>query len=146
LSASRFALSPSWTFAAAILLPHAAAGAAVYAVLPGIAGGALAVAFVGLGSAAAWSRALLRSRLSVTVIELASAGMSLELKNGERLAAALAERRHVSRWMVTLPLVRPVRRTILVTRDMLVPDEFRHLRIWALWGRLPKVAFKQLPA
>jgi len=146
VSGSRLALSPSWTLAAAILLLHGAAGAAVYAVLPGIAGGALAVAFVGLGSAAAWSRALLRSRLSVTVIELASAGMTLELENGERLAGALAERRHVSRWMVTLPLVRPVRRTILVTRDMLAPDEFRHLRIWALWGRLPKVAFKQLPA
>ena len=72
--------------------------------------------------------------------------MTLELSNGERLAAALAERRHVSRWMVTLPLVRPVRRTILVTRDMLTPDEFRQLRLWALWGRLPKVAFKQLPA
>jgi hypothetical protein len=146
LSGSRFLLSPSWTFAAAILLLHAAAGAAVYAVLPGIAGGALAVAFVGLGAAAAWARALLRSSLSVTVIELASTGMTLELRNGERLAAALAERRHVSRWMVTLPLVRPVRRTILVTRDMLAPDEFRHLRLWALWGRLPKVAFKQLPA
>ena len=141
-----FALCPSWSLAAAILLLHAAAGAAVYAVLPGIAGAALAVAFVGLGSAAAWARALLRSSLSVTVIELAATGMTLELRNGERLAAVLAERRHVSRWMVTLPLVRPVRRTILVTRDMLAPDEFRRLRIWALWGRLPKVAFKQLPA
>ena len=146
MSAPRFALSPSWTLAAAILLLHAAAGASVYAVLPGIAGGALAVAFVGLGSAAAWSRALLRSSRSVTVIELAPTGITLELRNGERLAAALAERRHVSRWMVSLPLVRPVRRTILVTRDMLAPDELRQLRIWALWGRLPKVAFKQLPA
>jgi membrane-bound toxin of toxin-antitoxin system len=146
LSAPRFALAPSWTLAAAILLLHAAAGAAVYAVLPGFAGGALAVAFVGLGSAAAWARALQRSSLSVTVIELASTGLTLELRNGERFAAALAERRHVSRWMVSLPLVRPVRRTILVTRDMLAPDEFRHLRVWALWGRLPKVAFKQLPA
>ena len=146
MSGSRFALSPSWTFAAAILLAHGTAGAAIYAVLPGIAGGALALAFVGLGCAAAWSRALLRSELSVTVIELSPAGMTLELRNGERLAAALAERRHVSRWMVILPLIRPVRRTILVTRDMLAPDEFRHLRLWALWGRLPKVAFKQLPA
>jgi hypothetical protein len=39
-----------------------------------------------------------------------------------------------------------VRRTILVTRDMLAGDAFRRLRIWALWGRLPAVAAKQLPA
>ena len=48
---------------------------------------------------------------------------------------------------------RPVRRTILVSRDMLAGDAFRRLRVWALWGRLPAtsgtgaaVAAKQLPA
>ena len=39
--------------------------------------------------------------------------------------------------MVTLPVRRPMRRTILVTRDMLAAEEFRRLRLWALWGRLP---------
>ena len=38
------------------------------------------------------------------------------------------------------------RRTILVTRDMLGREEFRRLRLWALWGRLPRrsVAAAQL--
>jgi hypothetical protein len=36
-------------------------------------------------------------------------------------------------------------RTILVTRDMLGASEFRRLRLWALWGKLP-VAAKQLAA
>jgi membrane-bound toxin of toxin-antitoxin system len=146
LSGPRFALSPSWSFAGAIVALHCAAGAAMLAVVPGPAGAALGIGFVALGLAAAWSRALLRSSASITVIDLASTGMTLEQKDGERFAATIAERRHVSRWMVTLPVTRPARRTILVTRDMLAPDEFRRLRIWALWGRLPKVAFKQLPA
>jgi hypothetical protein len=29
---------------------------------------------------------------------------------------------------------------------MLPADDFRRLRIWALWGRLPRVAAAQLPA
>jgi hypothetical protein len=52
--------------------------------------------------------------------------------------------------MVTLPVRGPVRRTVLVSHDMLGAEEFRRLRLWALWGRLPKdqrsVASKQLPA
>jgi hypothetical protein len=48
--------------------------------------------------------------------------------------------------LVTLSLRRPARRTLLVTRDMLHADSFRRLRVWALWGRLPAVAAKQLPA
>jgi hypothetical protein len=48
--------------------------------------------------------------------------------------------------MVNIPVVRPVRRTILVFRDMLGEDSFRCLRIWALWGKVPGVAGKQLPS
>ena len=51
--------------------------------------------------------------------------------------------------MVVLPLRTPFRRTLLVTADMLDPQEFRRLRIWALWNRLPSmsaVAPKQLAA
>jgi hypothetical protein len=48
--------------------------------------------------------------------------------------------------MATLPVRRPMRRTILVTGDMLRAEEFRRLRLWALWGRLPRVAPEQLRA
>jgi hypothetical protein len=70
----------------------------------------------------------------------------VELADGERIAAQVGKRRHVSRLTVTLALQRPLRRTLLVSRDMLSADSFRLLRIWALWGKLPGVAAKQLPA
>ena len=45
-----------------------------------------------------------------------------------------------------LPLGSPLRRTLLVSADMLGVEEFRRLRLWALWNRLPGVAPKQLAA
>jgi hypothetical protein len=125
---------------------HGAAATAVFIVIPTPGGTALAAAFLALGLAAAWSRARLRSKASVRALELSGPQITLELRSGERLAAELAAPRHVSRFMVTLRVRRPVRRTILVTRDMLNGEEFRRLRLWVLWGKLPRVAPKQLPA
>ena len=150
MSGTRLALSPSWLLACLIVMLHAVAAASVLAVLPGLPGAALAAAFLALGLAAAWSRALLRSKASVRALELSASHIPLELGSGERLAAELAGHRHVSRFMVTLPVRRPVRRTILVSRDMLNGEEFRRLRLWALWGKLPRhlarVASEQLQA
>jgi hypothetical protein len=146
LSGTRLELSRSWILAAAILALHAAAAGCILSVISGIAGAALAGAFLALGFAAAWGRALQGSRASLRALELSGSEMILELKDGRRVPAELGAARHVSRFMVTLPLRRPMRRTILVTRDMLGPEEFRRLRLWALWGKLPGVAHKQLPA
>jgi len=146
LSPVYLALSPSPRFAAAIVALHAAAGLCVVAVLPGAAGGLLAAALLALGAAAAWSRALLGAAGSVRGIELEGPGIVLQLASGERIVAELAERRYVTRFVVALPLRRPSPRTILVTRDMLAPDSFRALRLWALWGKTPGVAAKRLPA
>jgi hypothetical protein len=159
LSGLRLELSPSRGLAWLIVAFHAAAGLSVFAVLPGVAGGMLAAALMALGIAAAWNRALLRSAGSVRSIELKSGDpqtlgsnpqrqppeIALNLASGARIVAETAERRYVTRFVVALPLRRP-RRTILVTRDMLAPASFRALRLWALWGRLPGVATKQLPA
>jgi hypothetical protein len=41
---------------------------------------------------------------------------------------------------VSLPLTGAGRRNLLVVRDMLPPGEFRALRLWALWGRVPGAA------
>ena len=71
-------------------------------------------------------------------------GVRVELARGDRLGADVASRRYVTRLVVVLPLLTPFRRTLLVTADMLDPQEFRLLRIWALWNRLPTVAPKQL--
>ena len=135
----RFTLAPSPLLALAIVALHAAAAGCVLAVLPGVAAALLALALFLLGLAAAWSRALLRSRASVRALEISGAALAIELAGGERITVEAAERRYVSRLAVTLPLRRP-RRTLLVTADMLPAAEFRRLRIWALWGRLPGVA------
>ena len=146
MSGTRLELSPSWILGSAIVALHAAAASSVFIVIPTPAGAALATAFLALGLASAWSRALLRSKASVRALELSASQITLELGSGERLAAELAGHRHVSRFMVTLPVRRPVRRTILVSRDMLNGEEFRRLRLWALWGKLPRVVSEQLQA
>ena len=149
-AAVRFQLKPSPALAIAIVAAHAAAAAAVYVALPRAAGAALAVALVALGAAAAWSRALLRARSSVCAIEIGGAHPTFELANGERLAAHASARRYVTRHVVALPVRGGLGRTLLVTGDMLSAEEFRRLRIWALWNRLPAarrgVAPKQLAA
>jgi hypothetical protein len=150
LSGTRLELSRSWVLATVILALHAAAALSVLAVMRTALGYALAAALLALGAAAAWARALHGSRRSVRAIELSGNEMVLELRDATRHAAEPGARRHVSRMMVALHVRRPMRRTILVTRDMLDADLFRRLRLWALWGKLPGeqrgVAHKQLPA
>ncbi|HEU4529626.1 MAG TPA: protein YgfX [Steroidobacteraceae bacterium] len=145
MSDTRLELSRSWALAAAILLLHGAAAASILTILQGAAGIALAAAVLLLGIAAVWGRALHGSSVSVRAIELSGNEITLELQDGRRLRAELSASRHVSRIIVTLPVHRPVRRTVLVTRDMLRAEEFRRLRLWALWGKVP-VASKQLTA
>jgi hypothetical protein len=142
----RLELAPSPSLAIAVIALHAAAASSVWVVLPGIAGRLLAALLFALGVASAWSRALLRARSSVRVIEIEGAKAALQLAGGEGFPAEIAQRRYVARFLVILPVVRPVRRTILVTPDMLGRDSFRRLRIWALWGKLPGVARGQLAA
>jgi len=143
LSATRLELSPSWSLAGALVALHAAAAASVIAVMGTAAGYALGAALLALGVAAAWARALHGSRASVRALELSGKEILVELKDGRRVPAELGASRHVSRFMATLPVRRPMRRTILVTGDMLRAEEFRRLRLWALWGRLPRVAPEQ---
>jgi hypothetical protein len=142
----RLQLAPSAYLTIAIVASHAAAALCVLAVMPGTPGALVALLVFALGAASAWSRALLRTGSSVTALELGHTGVHVELKSGERLQAAVAERRYVGRYLVLLPLRGPVRRTLLVTRDMTDADSFRRLRIWALWGRLPGVAGEKLAA
>jgi hypothetical protein len=150
LSGTRLELSRSWILAAGIFVLHSAAAGSMLTILQGLPGTALAAGFLLLGISAAWARALHGSPASVRAIELSGNEMTLELRDGRRCTVELGQNRHVSRFMVTLPVRRPMRRTVLVTRDMLGADQFRRLRLWALWGKLPKdrraVASKQLSA
>jgi len=142
----RVELAPSVPLATAVIGLHLAAALSVLLVLPALAGIALAAALAALGAMAAWRGALLRSASSVRALQLEGPKLELELASGEHAAAEVAGRRYVGRFLVSLPILRPVRRAILVTADMTAADSFRRLRIWALWGKLPAVAAKQLPA
>jgi hypothetical protein len=130
--------------AAAIVALHALAAGSAIVALPNAAGAALGVGLLALGAESARLRALLKSPASVRAIEIEGGGATVELGDGRRMAAPVGGRRYVSRLAVSLRLEAPLRRTILVSRDMLSGDSFRLLRIWALWGKLPAVAGKQL--
>jgi hypothetical protein len=148
--ALRLELKPSRSLAAAIIVAHGAAAVAAYIAVPGAMTALLSGLLLVLGIATAWRRALLAAGASIKVIEI-GANPAIELASGERFSAEVAARRYVTRYLVALPLRSPSRRTLLVTADMLDPQEFRRLRIWALWNRLPSahladrgVAAKQL--
>jgi hypothetical protein len=147
LNAARsLVLSPSYALAGLLVGLHLCAAAAAALAVPGWPGGVLAALLAALGLASAWSRALLRSRRSMRCIRLEAGKAAIELASGESLPAEAGG--HVSRLMVTLALRHPARRTLLVSADMLDRDSFRALRVWALWGKLPRagVAGKQLAA
>jgi hypothetical protein len=133
----RLELRASRTLAAAVVLVHAAGAAGMLLLAPGAAGTALALLLVALGILSAWNRALLRGPGSVRLLELgADREVGAVLASGKRLQGRAAARCHVGPWWVILPLGSP-RRSLLVARGMLGPEEFRHVRLWALWGRVP---------
>ena len=135
-------LRTSRALAGALVLLHALAFACIVLVLPGAWGFALGALVLALGAATAWDRALLRSPRSVRALALfPSARAVLSLADGSRMEGIVAARRYVSRWWVSLPLEG---RTLLVAQDMLSEDDFRRLRLWALWGWVPGVAAPQL--
>jgi len=141
LSGTRLALLPSRFLAAAILGLHIAAAGCVRLALPGWSGIALAAVLLVVGLVAARSRALFATPTSPRTLVLGDR-VAVELLNGETLTSE-RQAGHVSRFLVTLPVGK---RTLLITRDMLSAPEFRQLRLWALWGRLPRhsVAAEQL--
>jgi len=145
--ALRLELGASRGLARALVLAHVAAAVCMLAVLPGATGAGLATLLVALGCVTARDRALLRARRSLRALELQADGRAiLELADGSLLPGSVAARRNVNQWWVTLALQGAPHRTVLVVRDMLPAAEFRRLRIWALWGRVPGVAAPQLPA
>jgi len=143
-SARSLSLSPSRILAGLIVGAHLCAASAALLCFPGWPGGLLAAALVALGATAAWNRALLRARHSMRVIRLEPGKAVVDLAGGASFP--LEPGGHVNRFMVTLALRAPARRTLLVTADMLDPESFRVLRLWALWGKVPGVAGKQLLA
>jgi hypothetical protein len=141
----RLELRPSWILALLVVAAHAAAAACAAIALSGPWGAAAGAALFLLGLATAWRVALLRSAQSAKTIEVGADGALLGLAGGTRVEVDPGARRYVSRWLVTLPVRKPRRRTVLVTPGMLDAGGYRRLRIWAIWGKLPAVAGMQLP-
>lgn len=143
----RLQLCASRALAGALVLVHAAGAAFLVALVPGMPGIALALLLLALGGVVARDRALLRAPGSVRALELGDGGAAtLELADGRRFPGRVGARRHVSSCWVALPLAGASRRSLVVVRDMLPPAEFRSLRLWALWGRVPAAAAPQRAA
>ena len=134
----RLELSPSRALAAAIVAAHAAAAGCLAAALPGASGFALAGLAVALGLAAARDRALLRGRTAPRALLIGAGGEArLEQADGASAPAAAVGGGGVTRHWVALRVRGALRRGFLVTGGMLGAEDFRRLRLWALWGRLP---------
>ena len=143
----RLELSPSGGFAAIVLAVHVAAAACVLAVLTGWQGLALAILLPSLGLFSAWDRALLRGAHSPRAIEIQGSGKALLVfANGDTAAVEPVHGIGVNRHWAALKCASAARRGVLVTGGMLRPEAFRLLRLWALWGKVPGVASRQLPA
>jgi hypothetical protein len=128
-----------------IVAAHLLAAACITAVSTSPAALALALLVLALGAATAWDRALLRARTSPRSLEISPEGrLQVRLADGTRAPANEAAR-VVNRWLVALTLRNRKRSSALIVAGMLAPEEFRRLRVWALWGRLPGVAPAQLP-
>jgi hypothetical protein len=141
----RLALSPSRPFACLIFLLHCSAALCILTISTDWAGAAAALLLVALGTAAAWDRALLLSEDSPAAIEVRPGGEAVcILANGATVPVAALGGNGVARAWVALRLASRRRGSLLVAAGMLSRADFRLLRLWALWGRLPSVALRQL--
>jgi len=140
MPALRVELRASRALAAVILSLHAAGAIAALGAIGGGAGAGLAVVLMLAGAVATRDRALLVGERAVRALEFDPEGkLAAELSNGTRIAGSGGARRHLGPWWVVVPLAgRPW--AVLVVQDMLAPEAYRRLRVWALWGRLPPVA------
>jgi hypothetical protein len=99
-----------------------------------------------LGCFVAWDRALLGGPQSPSAIEFRGTGEAMVLlKSGGIASLTPVAGVGVTRHWVALGARHPSRRGLLVVAGMLGEDAFRCLRIWAIWGKVPGVALRQLP-
>ena len=143
----RLALSPSPALASLIVLLHGTAAACFLTVLTGWLAWAAAALVLALGVAAARDRALLAASHSPQSIEIWPSGEAYcTFADGTSVPIGAIPGGAVARRWVSLRLRAPWRRSLLVTTGMLTCGNHRLLRLWALWGRLPAVAWRQRQA
>lgn len=146
-SGLRLELRGSPALAGLVVVSHGLAAGVLLAFLPPAQGTLGALLLLVLAAHGVRTSALLLAPGSPRALRPGpDAVMAVGLRSGEEVSGAVLERRFVSRWLVIVDLAGAGgRRTILVARDMLDPEAFRRLRLWALWGTLPAGGAK-LPA
>jgi hypothetical protein len=136
----RLELTASPGLAVMILAVHLVAAACFLTVLTGWHAVALSALIAALGGIAAWDRALLRSPYSPRALEFPRDGAAKCLfANGESALLRPLKGTAVTRYWVALGLGSPRRRSLFIASGMLEPHALRLLRLWALWGKLPRV-------
>jgi hypothetical protein len=140
----RLALSPSPGLAAVVLALHGAAAIGILTAMKGGFAVAAAMLILMLGAAAARDRALLKGRNAPKGIEIRPSGEAFLLFHDGSAGAIQQGAGGVNRYWVGLHLKSGWKRAFLVTAGMVSVESFRLLRLWALWGKLPGVALRQL--
>lgn len=137
----QFRLGGSPRLATALILVHALGAGSLWMVVPGLPGAALAGLCLALGVVVARDRALLRAAGSVRELSIGEAGqVSLGLRDGRRVEGVAGARRHVSRFWVAFPIGGTMGRSLFIAADMLPPQAFRRLKLWALWDETARAA------
>jgi hypothetical protein len=144
----RLELTASPGLAALIVAVHGAAAVCFLTILTGWQAVALSGLTAALGGIAAWDRALLRSPYSPRALEISrDYAAKCLFANGESAVLQPLRGTAVTRYWVALGLGSPRRRSLFVASGMLAPEPMRILRLWALWGKLPRVtSLKPAPA
>jgi hypothetical protein len=129
-----------------ILIAFATAAICFLTTVTGWPGTLLAVLALALGCVVVRDRALLAGPWSPRSIEFHPSGEAvMRLGGGESASLSAVPGVGVTRYWVALASGLPSRRGLLIVSDMVGEDAFRLLRIWALWGKVPGVAPRQLP-
>ncbi len=136
----RLPLDGSWTLAAWAVAAHAAAAICVTLAWPAPAGFLVAVLLALLGTAASWRLVLLRASSSPGTLLLGAEGAFAVLLRGGRRIDSGPGVRFVTGHCVVLRTGSAACPTVLVAAGMLGPADLRRLRVWALWGRVPRGA------
>lgn len=124
-----------------IVAIHTAAALCVSLLIGAAYGAALGALVFALGITSARNRAILRGTHALRSLRILGRNdIELEYSHGRTVYGQVADRRHVCRFWVALSVQTGTSQAVVLAGDMLEPEHFRTLRLWALWGTTPGMA------